>query len=155
MAGISESCSVCAGEFDVQFRYQMEERDGGFLFFCSQKCLEKSQVAGSGADTGAATCDACAKRFSPDLVSQVLYVGGRRHYACSLGCRTQILSEAKGARLGDIAAASSVPPPPALVVSAEAPIPPVPQSPRPQYARPPGPPPHPRRRPRRRPWPSP
>jgi chromosome partitioning protein len=122
VAGISESCSVCAGEFDVQFRYQMEERDGGFLFFCSQKCLEKSQVAGSGADSGAATCDACAKRFSPDLVSQVLYVGGRRHYACSLGCRSQILSEAKGARLGDIAPASSVPPPPA---PEEVPLPPV------------------------------
>ncbi len=111
MAGITESCSVCSSEFDVQFRYQMEERDGGFLFFCSQKCLETSQVAGSGADKGAATCDACAKRFTPDLVSQVLYVSGRRHYACSLGCRTQILNEAKGARLGDIAAAPSVPPP--------------------------------------------
>jgi hypothetical protein len=33
VAVISESCSVCGGEFEVQFRYQMEERDGGFLFF--------------------------------------------------------------------------------------------------------------------------
>jgi chromosome partitioning protein len=104
VAGISESCSVCSTEFEVQFRYQMEERDGGFSFFCSQKCLEKSQLAGaSGQD--AATCDACAKRFTPDLVSQVLYIGGRRHYACSLGCRTQLLHEAKGARLGDLASA--------------------------------------------------
>ena len=119
MAGISESCSVCAGEFEVQFRYQMEERDGGFSFYCSQKCLEKSQVGGTeGHET--ATCDACAKRFSPDLVSQVLYIGGRRNYACSLGCRTQLLNEAKGARLGDIAAAP--PPPPA---EPEMPIPPV------------------------------
>jgi chromosome partitioning protein len=103
VAGISESCSVCSGEFEVQFRYQMEERDGGFSFFCSQKCLEKSQIAGEGQAT--AVCDACAKRFSPDLVSQVLYVSGRRHYACSLDCRAQILNEAKGTRLGDIAAA--------------------------------------------------
>lgn len=113
MAGISESCSVCSGDFEVQFRYQMEERDGGFSFYCSQKCLEKSQLAGS--DSGqSATCDACAKRFTPDLVSQVLYIGGRRNYACSLGCRSQLLSEAKGARLGDIASApSEAPPPPA------------------------------------------
>ena len=78
--------------FEVQFRYQMEERDGGFSFFCSQKCLEKSQVAGDGG-AAAATCDACAKRFTPDLVSQVLYLGGRRRYACSLGCRSQLVRE--------------------------------------------------------------
>jgi chromosome partitioning protein len=113
VAGITESCSVCQGEFEVQFRYQMEERDGGFSFFCTQKCLEKSQLAGSGATSGTATCDACAKRFSPDLVSQVLYVEGRRHYACSLPCRAQILSEAKGVRLGDIASSSSGPGAPA------------------------------------------
>jgi chromosome partitioning protein len=119
VAGISESCSVCSSDFEVQFRYQMEERDGGFSFFCSQKCLEKSQVnGGDGHET--ATCDACAKRFSPDLVSQVLYIGGRRNYACSLGCRTQLLHEAKGARLGDIAASA----PPAQS-EPEMPIPPV------------------------------
>ncbi|XYI02019.1 ParA family protein [Sorangium sp. So ce1128] len=110
MGGISETCSVCGAGFEVQFRYQMEEKDGGFSFFCSQKCLEKSQLGG---ETGAAlaTCDACAKRFTPDLVSQVLYVAGRRHYACSLGCRTQLIREAKGARLGDIAAAAAAPAP--------------------------------------------
>ena len=109
MGGISESCSVCGAGFEVQFRYQMEERDGGFSFFCSQKCLEKSQVAGEGG-AAAATCDACAKRFTPDLVSQVLYLGGRRRYACSLGCRSQLVREASGARLGDIAAASVIRP---------------------------------------------
>ena len=162
MAGITESCSVCGGEFLVQFRYQMEERDGGFLFFCSQKCLETSQVAGSGADKGAATCDACAKRFTPDLVSQVLYVAGRRHYACSLGCRAQVLSEAKGARLGDIMAAPSVPPPAAAAEGPgpsrrRPPSPPVLQAraapaSRPPAARPRRPPP--RRRPPRAPSPS-
>ncbi len=125
MAGISESCSVCAGEFEVQFRYQMEERDGGFSFYCSQKCLEKSQLAGNDGKESA-TCDACAKRFSPDLVSQVLYVAGRRHYACSLGCRSQILSEAKGARLGDMLGGSArAEAPVAPQADTEMPIPPV------------------------------
>jgi chromosome partitioning protein len=128
VAGISESCSVCANEFEVQFRYQMEERDGGFSFYCSQRCLEKSQAAG-GDTTAMATCDACAKRFSPDLVSQVLYVAGKRRYACSLGCRNQLLREARGVRLGEIAPRSKAAPPeppverPAPVASTPAPAP--------------------------------
>jgi chromosome partitioning protein len=100
MARMTESCSVCGTSFEVQFRYQMEERDGGFSFYCSQKCLETSQTAGG---DGLVTCDACAKRFKVQLVSQVLYVGDRRHYACSSSCRTQVLDEARGVRLGDMA----------------------------------------------------
>ncbi|AUX42201.1 uncharacterized protein SOCE26_036280 [Sorangium cellulosum] len=108
MSGISETCSVCGSGFEVQFRYQMEEKDGGFSFFCSQKCLEKSHLGGEGG-AALATCDACAKRFTPALVSQVLYVAGRRRYACSMGCRTQLVREANGVRLGEIAAAAAMP----------------------------------------------
>jgi chromosome partitioning protein len=120
VAGISESCSICSAPFEVQFRYQMEERDGGFSFYCSQKCLEKSQLGGS--DAPAAVCDACAKRFSPDLVSQVLYIGGRRHYACSLDCRSQLLSESRGAPAAAEPAPSPPPatPPPAPVAPPKA-----------------------------------
>ena len=107
MAAIKESCSVCSSEFEVQFRYQMEERDGGFSFYCSQRCLESSQTKGVDRGDSQATCDACAKRFSPDLVSQVLYVGGVRRYACAMSCRQQLLREAKGVRLGEIAAVPS------------------------------------------------
>ena len=109
MAGIREACSVCGSDFDVQFRYQMEERNGGFSFYCSQKCLEKSQVAGADRGDNLATCDACAKRFSPELASQVMYVAGRRTYACSMPCRQQLLREAGGVRLGEIAAEASAP----------------------------------------------
>jgi chromosome partitioning protein len=99
--GISETCSVCGGEFDVQFRYQMEERDGGFSFYCSQKCLEKSQV--TGADQGgsaAVTCDACAKRFQPDLVSQVLYLGGAAAVRVLDGVPDAAPPRGEGVRLG-------------------------------------------------------
>ena len=120
MAGIEEACSVCASEFEVQFRYQMEERDGGFSFYCSQKCLEHSQRGAGKGDDGA-ICDACAKRFQPDLVSQVLYVGGRRRYACSLGCRAQLVREAGGARLGELVA--PIAPPPEAAVSTQESIP--------------------------------
>ena len=101
MATMTESCSVCGRSFDVQFRYQMEERDSGFSFFCSQKCLEKNQTAGG---DGLVTCSACRKNFSVQFVSQVLYVRGRRYYACSNECRIQLRNEARGVRLGDMIA---------------------------------------------------
>jgi chromosome partitioning protein len=111
VAGIREACSVCGTDFDVQFRYQMEERNGGFSFYCSQKCLEKSQVAGADKGDNLATCDACAKHFAPELASQVMYMAGRRTYACSMPCRSQLLREAGGVRLGEIAAEASAPRP--------------------------------------------
>ncbi len=98
-AMISETCSVCGTGFDVVFRYQMEERNGGFAFYCSQKCLETSQKGG---DERAVTCDGCSKRFTPDLALQVLYLGGKRKYACGLACRSQLVRESQGARLGDM-----------------------------------------------------
>ena len=97
MAAMSEGCSVCKRVFEVQFRYQMEERDGGFAFFCSQTCHGKSV---SGESSGGVTCDACSKRFAVELVSQVVRVKGARKYACSEPCRGQLLAEAGGARLG-------------------------------------------------------
>ncbi len=97
MAGMNESCSVCGSTFDVQFRYQMEERDGGFSFFCSQQCHSKSLT---GAESGGVTCDCCMKRFSVELVSQVLRVNNERKYACTDACRAQLLAEANGAKLG-------------------------------------------------------
>jgi chromosome partitioning protein len=84
VAGITESCSVCGGEFDVQFRYQMEERDGGFVFFCSQACQSKDV---RGETTDGVTCDACSKRFVVELVSQIVKVKVGRKYACSDACR--------------------------------------------------------------------
>jgi chromosome partitioning protein len=123
MAGMTESCSVCGRRFDVQFRYQMEEKDGGFSFFCSQDCHGRSV---RGEETGGVTCDACKKHFVVELVSQVVRVRGERHYACSEDCRVQVLAEAGGARLGTLAIApapapSSVP----AIVGAPAPAQPL------------------------------
>jgi chromosome partitioning protein len=133
MAGVIESCSICMGEFEVQFRYQMEERDGGFAFYCSQDCQGK---AVRGEDTGGVTCDACGKRFVVELVSQVVRVKGARRYACADACRTQLLAEGDGARLGSL----SAPPPVVAPVAARTP-PPVPvvshATPAPSPAKPP------------------
>jgi chromosome partitioning protein len=93
---MTETCSVCAQRFDVQFRYQMEEHGGGFAFYCSQACHGK---AVRGETTGGATCSACRTRFRVELVSHVVRVRGELHHACSEDCRRQILAEAGGARI--------------------------------------------------------
>jgi chromosome partitioning protein len=95
MSSIRESCSVCSREFDVQFRYQMEESNGGFAFYCSHACHGKSV---RGEVTGGVTCDACGKRFVVDLVSQVVKTRAGRSYACSDACRAAVLSEVDGVR---------------------------------------------------------
>jgi chromosome partitioning protein len=118
MAGMNESCSVCGKGFDVQFRYQMEEREGGFAFFCSTECHGKTV---RGEAEGGATCDACGKRFGVELVSQVLRIKGQRRYACSESCRGQVLAEAGGAKLASFMASPApvavAPPPPPLVAT--------------------------------------
>jgi chromosome partitioning protein len=101
MGAMTEGCSVCGKQFDVQFRYQMEERDGGFAFYCSQVCHGK---AVRGETTDGVTCTACRKRFRVELVAQVVRVRGELHHACSDACRRQVLAEADGLRLGVVAA---------------------------------------------------
>jgi chromosome partitioning protein len=118
MAGVTETCSICQGEFDVQFRYQMEERDGGFAFYCSQECHGRGM---RGEDSGGVTCDACSKRFVVELVSQVVRVKSARRYACSAPCRTQLLAEADGQRLGAFTAPAETPTPVARVLTSPAP----------------------------------
>lgn len=107
MGGFNYSCTICGTQFEPQFRYQMEERvehdeqgepRARFLYFCSQRCLEKSHQQTS---DGTVTCDACAASFRLELASQVFFSHGRRHYACGAECRAQLLAEAQGARLGD------------------------------------------------------
>lgn len=100
MAGMSETCTVCGKGFEVQFRYQMEERDNAFSFFCSQACHGKSMT------TSGVVCSCCNKRFVVDLVSQVVRIKGETRYACTDGCRSQLLAEAGGLRLGGAMAPS-------------------------------------------------
>lgn len=113
---LTHSCTICGRAFTPQFSYQMEERvvtdDSGvpqarFNFYCSQRCLEESHRCG---DEGAATCDACAASFRVELASQVIFVGGRRRYACSAECRAAVLAESRGARLGDALGPPAPPP---------------------------------------------
>ncbi|MGC4088831.1 MAG: ParA family protein [Polyangiaceae bacterium] len=127
MAANNPTCSVCSVKFELHFSYQLEQREDAEngkqeLFYCSQRCLEASH---HGRTDGQVACDACAKRFAVELAAQVLFTGGRRHYACSQGCRTRILEGVRQVRLGQIMdptyplsddAATPVTPAPAEVV---------------------------------------
>lgn len=130
MAGMTESCSVCGHSFEMQFRYQMEERDGGFMFFCSQDCHAKVV---SGELEGGVNCAACSKRFTVELVSQVLRIRNERVYACSEPCRGQLMAEAGGARLGAIHASAAVPVPVPVPAPGPAPEPPPTPAPAPRW----------------------
>lgn len=94
-AALRETCSVCSKQFEVQLRWQMEERDGAFSYFCSRGCYEASST-----DARGVVCCGCGKRFVVELVSQVVAVRGARKYACGMECRELILREGDGARLG-------------------------------------------------------
>src|SRR6186713_2856107 len=102
MSSEAKRCSVCSTEFEPCFRYQMEERseaDGGSRYFCTQRCLEASH---SEKADGTVTCDACASAFRVELASQVLFTGGRRHYACSAECRARVQGGMRAVRLGQL-----------------------------------------------------
>ena len=100
MAGEARQCSICSTEFELCFRYQIEERaeaEGGPRHFCSQRCLEASHGSGK-----SVKCDACASSFQVDFAAQVLFTGGRRHYACKPECRARVLEGVKAVRLGQL-----------------------------------------------------
>jgi chromosome partitioning protein len=108
MVVIPRNCDVCKTEFELHFRYQMEERhepaEGGgtvtrYAFYCSQRCLEASHRDRS---DGQVPCDACATRFTVELAAHVLFTGGQRHYACSPDCRARILDGVRSVRLGEL-----------------------------------------------------
>jgi chromosome partitioning protein len=106
MAGMREGCSVCSREFEVQFRYQMEESRGGFSFFCSHECQGKSV---RGEVTGGVACDVCGKRFMVELVSQVVKTRSGRSYACGDLCRASLMSQNAAEPLRMVSARESVP----------------------------------------------
>jgi len=95
-------CSVCSTEFELCFRYQLEDRPesaGGPRHFCSQRCLEASH---SEQADGKVACDACATAFTVELAAQVVFTGGRRHYACRPECRARVLEGVRGVRIGQL-----------------------------------------------------
>ncbi len=88
-------CSVCAKSFQPRFRYQVAEREGTFLYFCSQQCQQVSlgaePVSGGASSEQARSneqhCDACGKGFVLERPFQVQVSDRGASYFCSMGCR--------------------------------------------------------------------
>jgi chromosome partitioning protein len=108
MVVTNRTCSVCGSSFELHFRYQLEERHETdpageavvrHSFYCSQRCLEASHRCRT---DGHVSCDACARRFEVELAAQVLFTGGRRHYACSPSCRARVLEGVRAVRFGQL-----------------------------------------------------
>lgn len=116
MPDLLQTCCICNKAFHVQFSYQMEEQTRStpegtrtsFRFFCSQDCVKNSHQSPAGVP-----CDACGTDFQVTHAAHVLVITGKRKYACSTGCREQLVAEAKGLRLGDIVSGSHTAPSPA------------------------------------------
>ena len=103
------TCTICHTCFEPHFRYQCEmvEKPGPdgvahceTLFFCSQRCLEASHHQ---RESGQVKCAACAKAFDVTLALQIVFTGGKRHYACSAECRKRVLAAQRTIRLGEFA----------------------------------------------------
>ena len=101
------TCSICNTSFEPHFRYQREvvarhDHTGGkqevTVYFCSQRCLEASHHQKG---SGLVKCLACAREFEITLALQVVFTGGKRHYACTQRCRKRVLDGARAVRLGE------------------------------------------------------
>jgi len=75
-------CKVCETQFEVRFRYQVKEEEGGFIHLCSHACLgEWLEAAADHA------CSVCARRFALEFPFQVADGDRGPVYFCSTPCR--------------------------------------------------------------------
>jgi chromosome partitioning protein len=75
-------CSVCGKEFQPKFKYQIQERDGELVAFCSAKCQLRAMTSADDV-----RCSVCSKAFVPNMAYQSAVFDGRRLHFCSMECR--------------------------------------------------------------------
>lgn len=75
-------CTVCSADFEIRFRYQVRETDGGFEHVCSHGCL--TRLVEGEADR---ECSVCAKPFALEFPFQVASGDAGSLYFCSTACR--------------------------------------------------------------------
>lgn len=88
MASALKVCQSCDNQFLVKFRYQIERRDDGVVYYCSQQCKQQASE-----ERGEAECMVCGTSFTPTYAyQQVQQEGEVRHY-CSMECRKPAVQE--------------------------------------------------------------
>lgn len=75
-------CSVCGKTFQPKFKYQLQEREGELVAFCSARCQLRSMVCRE-----EVRCSVCARAFVPEMAYQSAVVDSRKLYFCSMECR--------------------------------------------------------------------
>lgn len=76
-------CSICGKEFLPRFSFQIQERSGQRVAFCSSRCQLKAMSTGA-----EESCSACGRSFVAEYVYQTAVFDGRRVHFCSMECRT-------------------------------------------------------------------
>lgn len=102
-------CSVCGERFEVQYGFQIQSLEEGVLYFCSQRCHEKSLYTHR-----RRVCSVCCGEFELRYAFQQVTAGSSVRFFCTTGCRSDVLSQARS-RNGAPQAA------PASAAAAEAP----------------------------------
>ena len=77
----TSTCTVCARDFEVRFRYQVREEAGAFLYFCSQRCQQASLTSDH-----ACSCDTCGTEFVLEYPWQATTSDGEVAHHCSEAC---------------------------------------------------------------------
>jgi len=77
------SCSSCGRRFQVEQRWQVEDRGHFVSYMCSATCRDRGEAASDLRPR----CDACRARFRMTHAWQVVVGSAGRRYACSLECR--------------------------------------------------------------------
>lgn len=75
-------CSVCGKSFQPRFSYQIQEKEGKQVTYCSARCQLKAMASGT-----KAKCSACGKDFIREFAYQTAVFDGNRVHFCSMECR--------------------------------------------------------------------
>lgn len=76
-----ECCMVCGTMFEPQFSYQLQEREGSKVAYCSARCQLRAMTK-----RDEVRCSACGKAFVPEYAYQMAVFDGRRLHFCTMEC---------------------------------------------------------------------
>jgi chromosome partitioning protein len=88
MSNALKSCCVCSKEFLVKFRYQIDRRDDGVIYYCSQSCRTEAQ-----SERGEVECANCGSAFELKYAYQRVEKGDETVHFCSMDCRNPVVTD--------------------------------------------------------------
>ncbi len=92
MSSPLKTCCVCEKQFLVKLRTQIEQRDDGPIYYCSQLCRAQAQ-----SNRGEVECRACKKSFEPKYAYQEVKTADETTYFCSMECRNPVVTDLRKA----------------------------------------------------------